>query len=104
MLCLQEVNGQEIPGAPRNLLALDALLAGTTYAAYQRVSTLTTAGEVFDERNLAILSRFPILSHRQIKHDLSPAPEYRRVTAIPPDAAAQVVTWERPLLLAPPST
>jgi exonuclease III len=32
ILCLQEVNGQEQPGQPRRLLALDRLLAGTGYA------------------------------------------------------------------------
>jgi endonuclease/exonuclease/phosphatase family metal-dependent hydrolase len=98
VLCLQEVNGQEQAGQPRALAALDALLADTDYAAFPRVSTLTQAGEVFDERNLVVLSRYPILSSRQLKHDLAPAPEYRRVTAKPPDAEAKMITWERPIL------
>ena len=33
VLCLQEVNGQEIEGEPRQLLALDELLSNTQYAA-----------------------------------------------------------------------
>jgi endonuclease/exonuclease/phosphatase family metal-dependent hydrolase len=98
VLCLQEVNGQEREGAPRSLVALDALLADTDYAAFPRVSTLTQAGEPYDERNLVVLSRYPILASRQLKHDRAPAPEYRRVTARPPDEAARMVTWERPIL------
>ena len=98
VLCLQEVNGQESEGAPRGLAALDALLADTEYAAFPRVSTLTQAGEPYDERNLVVLSRYPILASRQLKHDRAPAPEYRRVTARPPDDDAKMISWERPIL------
>lgn len=97
VLCLQEVNGQEREGRPRALAALDALLADTDYAAFPRVSTLTQAGEPFDRRNLVVLSRYPILASRQLKHDRAPAPEYRRVTARPPDEDARRITWERPI-------
>ena len=38
VLCLQEVHSQADPGGPR-LNALDALLAGTQYAAFNRVAT-----------------------------------------------------------------
>jgi endonuclease/exonuclease/phosphatase family metal-dependent hydrolase len=99
VLCLQEVNGQE-QGNVRTLAALDALVAGTAYQAFNRVSTTTTQGQPFDERNLVVLSRFPIAAHSQIKHDIVPRPAYRRVTAVPPDAAAIEITWERPILLA----
>ena len=97
VLCLQEVNGQERDGRPRALAALDALLADTDYAAFPRVSTLTQAGEPFDRRNLVVLSRYPILASRQLKHDRAPAPEYRRVTARPPDEGSRRITWERPI-------
>jgi predicted extracellular nuclease len=97
VLCLQEVNGQEAEDAPRALTALDALLADTDYAAFPRVSTLTQEGQPYDVRNLVVLSRYPILAGRQLKHDRAPAPEYRRVTARPPDEAAKMITWERPI-------
>ncbi len=98
VLCLQEVNGQETPGQPRRLLALDRLLEGTPYADYHRVSTLTQdEPQPFDERNLVILSRRPIVARRQYKHDLTPAPQYRQVTAQPP-RGPEAVTWERPIL------
>lgn len=97
VLCLQEVHGQERPGEPRALLALDALLADTDYAAFPRVTTLTTAGEPYDQRNLVVLSRYPVLASRQLKHERAPAPEYRRVTASPADPAAKKITWERPI-------
>jgi exonuclease III len=99
VLCLQEVNGQEQQGQPRQLLALDQLIANTGYAAFNRASTRTADGvQVYDERNLVVLSRFPIGAHQQIKHDIIPMPAYRKVTANPPENAADNVTWERPIL------
>ena len=99
ILCLQEVNGQEEIGQPRRLLALDRLLEGTDYAGFDRVSTKTMDGaQVYDKRNLVILSRYPITQHRQYKHDYAPPPSYRKVTAIPAEAEAEEVSWERPIL------
>jgi endonuclease/exonuclease/phosphatase family metal-dependent hydrolase len=99
ILCLQEVHGQEQAGAPRQLLALAQLLAGTDYAGYNLASTKTKDGtQVYDVRNLVILSRFPIADHKQIKHECVSAPAYRKVTAKPEEAAAEDVTWERPIL------
>lgn len=97
LICFQEVNGQEQPGQPRQLLALDKLLAGTQYSNFKRVSTMT-GNQVYDERNLVILSRFEILESKQ----QGPAnePLYRRITSDPPDAAANPVSWERPILYA----
>jgi endonuclease/exonuclease/phosphatase family metal-dependent hydrolase len=94
VICLQEVNGQEQPGQPRQLLALDKLLAGTPYAGFNRASTLT-GGQVYDERNLVILSRFEILESRQHKPDNQPS--YRRITAIPVETEARPISWERPI-------
>jgi endonuclease/exonuclease/phosphatase family metal-dependent hydrolase len=44
VLVLQEVNGQEEPGQPRRLPALERLLETTPYAGYHMVSTITTDG------------------------------------------------------------
>jgi predicted extracellular nuclease len=99
ILSLQEVNGQEEPGQPRRLLALAKLLANTRYAGYQQVSTMTEDGmQVYDERNLVILSRFEITEHHQYKHDFARAPRYQKVTAKPAESEAKEVTWERPIL------
>ena len=99
ILCLQEVNGQEELGQPRRLLALAKLLANTPYTGYHQVSTMTEDGtQVYDERNLVILSRFEILEHHQYKHDFAPAPRYQKVTATPAESEAREVTWERPIL------
>src|SRR5215468_9802035 len=61
VLCLQEVNGQHVPGqGGRSLLALDRLLAETPYANYARVSTSKATGRgLADVHNLVTLSRFP---------------------------------------------
>lgn len=101
ILCLQEVNGQEEPGQPRRLLALARLLAHTPYADYHQVSTMTEdRAQVYDERNLVILSRFEITEHQQYRHNFAPAPRYQKVTATPPEGEAREVTWERPILYA----
>jgi len=114
ILCLQEVNGQEEEGEPRRLLALKRLVEGTPYADYSIVSTKTKDGkQVYDERNLVILSRYEIVSHRQYKHEYAPAPRYRKVTERIGSSSgpgggeaekegeeeeAEKVTWERPIL------
>jgi endonuclease/exonuclease/phosphatase family metal-dependent hydrolase len=101
VLCLQEVNGQrEGPTAKRRgLIALDRLLADTPYAAYARAATASLSrGEPRDKHNLVILSRLPLLAHRQVRHDLVPPPAYRPVTALPPAEAPHAVEWDRPLL------
>jgi endonuclease/exonuclease/phosphatase family metal-dependent hydrolase len=101
LLCLQEANGQEQPGQPRQLLALKKLLEGTPYSSYHLASTMTEdKKQVFDERNLVILSRFPIIQYEQYKNKFAPAPLYQKVTADPPETEANKLTWERPILYA----
>ncbi len=101
ILCLQEVNGQEQAGQPRSLLALKKLLEETPYADVNMVSTKTVNNpDVYDERNLVVVSRFPIEKHKQYKHDSIDKPVYKRLTADPPEDEADDVTWERPFLYA----
>ena len=61
ILCLQEVNGQHVAGAPeRRLVALDMLLQGTCYEAYRRAATSGPSGRgVASVHNLVTLSRYP---------------------------------------------
>ena len=100
IICFQEVNGQEVEGEPRQLLALKKFLSGTNYEHYNIVSTKTADNyQVYDERNLVIASRFDIVSHHQYRNDKIEAPAYRKVTAIPAEEAKDV-DWERPILLA----
>lgn len=101
ILCLQEVHGQEVPGEPRRLLALNRLLENTQYVDYNQVSTMTADGaQVYDERNLVIISRFEIAEHSQYRHEHIPAPYYQKAMSIPPEDEAKRVTWERPILYA----
>jgi endonuclease/exonuclease/phosphatase family metal-dependent hydrolase len=95
--CFQEVNGQERPGQPRALLALDDLLAGTNLQGASVTSTGPAGGGVYDERNLAVVTHLPVTAH-QLRNDLVSEPLYTRLTAIPPDAAAVPVGVERPIL------
>lgn len=98
VVCFQEVNGQERPNQPRDLLALTELLAGTDLAGANIASTRARGGAVYDERNLVVVSRLPILSSRQIHNDIVDKPLYKRLTRVPPDAAAVEVPVERPIL------
>ncbi|MGE4280596.1 MAG: endonuclease/exonuclease/phosphatase family protein [Magnetospirillum sp.] len=101
ILCLQEVNAHTIDGkhGPRQPVGLDRLLEGTDYARYHRLISLNRGGRrSSDHHNLVILSRFPILSHGQLWHDLVPPPLIRPVTAMPSTEQAQAVEWDRPIL------
>jgi len=104
VLCLQEVNGQhppEDPRAPRRLLALERLLEGTPYEGFAQAATIGHDGVgVCDLHNLVILSRFPIAEREQLRHELVPPPSWRMITASPPAAEAEPVTWDRPILRA----
>ncbi len=97
ILCLQEVNAHGPHGRPRSLAALDRLLAGTAYAGYARAVTLNEAGDnLRDLHNLVILSRFPILRHRQVQHELVPPPAcaaLARKSAL--SGASWVAAWTR---------
>ncbi|NEP12965.1 MAG: endonuclease [Symploca sp. SIO2C1] len=99
ILCLQEIHGQEEEGQPRRLLALQQLLEETPYSDYYQASTVTQDGkQVYDKRNLVILSRFEIIEHEQFKHKYAKPPLYQKVTAIPEEEEAKQVSWERPIL------
>ena len=99
IICFQEIHGQETPGQPRQLLALNQLLQNTPYTAYNIVSTKTEDGtQVYDKRNLVIISHLNINDHNQYKHDYVPAPRYQKVMAIPPENEDKKITWERPIL------
>jgi endonuclease/exonuclease/phosphatase family metal-dependent hydrolase len=101
VLCLQEVHSQG-PAGNRTLAALDQLIAGTPYAGFHRATTLTTGGELYDERNLVFLSRFPIPAANVtiIRDSDGPRPSYQFATAVPPDTTSSPVQWERPILYA----
>jgi len=97
VLCLQEVNGQKVPGQKeRQLLALDRLLEGTRYRDYSRAIASAGRSGVADVHNIVTLSRFPIVSHREILHDFVPA---LGPIGVVRGAAPEEVRFDRPLLL-----
>jgi endonuclease/exonuclease/phosphatase family metal-dependent hydrolase len=100
VLCLQEVNGQHVPGVPeRRLLALDRLLAGTRYAGFARVATAGASRHgVASVHNLVTLSRYPIRRHRDVRHDYVEPPLHSFATGTSRGAAPQPVVFDRPLL------
>jgi exonuclease III len=104
VLCFQEVHGQETAGQPRKLLALEKLLANSAYSQFNIASTMTTNNEVYDKRNLVIVSRFPLSDVNQVKHEDIYEPLYRKVTAEPKETEAKKITWERPIFYAKATT
>jgi endonuclease/exonuclease/phosphatase family metal-dependent hydrolase len=102
ILCLQEVNGQRVPGeSGRRLLALERLLDGTRYAAFARAATAGVSGRgVAGLHNLVTLSRYPIRHHRDVRHDYVKPPLHSFATGTSRGAAPQPVAFDRPLLLA----
>ncbi len=97
LVCFQEVHGQERPGQPRALLALQQLLAGTNLEAADLRSTKPQSEAVYDKRNLVVASTLPILDHEQLMNDLVEKPVYRKLTAEPPEEAKPIGV-ERPIL------
>jgi len=101
VLCLQEVNGQRRAAhGPRDLAALDALVADTGYAGFARIATTGPGGGAADVHNLVILSRFPVTAWRQLRNDLVPAPRVATIAARPDGAREEALAWDRPLLVA----
>jgi endonuclease/exonuclease/phosphatase family metal-dependent hydrolase len=100
ILCLQEVNGQKAGHGPRRLAALDRLLHGTPYAAFERaVGGRPDDGAIADKHNLVTLSRHPIRDRRAPWHARVPPLTYRPGTAAPPAAHDQAVRFDRPVLV-----
>jgi endonuclease/exonuclease/phosphatase family metal-dependent hydrolase len=102
VLCLQEVNGQRVAGAPeRRLVALDRLLQGTRYETYDRAATTGPSGRgVASVHNLVTLSRFPIRRHREVRHDRVTPLLHRFATGSAKGGEPQPVSFDRPLLIA----
>jgi endonuclease/exonuclease/phosphatase family metal-dependent hydrolase len=101
ILCLQEVNGQHVPGASeRRLVALDRLLQGTRYEAYERAATSGPSGRgVASVHNLVTLSRFPIRQQREVRHaHVQPLP-HSYLTGTAKGTGPQTIGFDRPLLL-----
>jgi len=97
IICFQEVHSQGSADT-RTLEALEQLLNNTPYAGFNRKTTLTTSGQLYDQRNLVTLSRFPIVSTQIIRDSAGPRPSYQMATANPSDTTANPVQWERPIL------
>lgn len=102
ILCLQEVNSQHSAGSQDRLLtALDRLLDGTPYAAFNRAASTAPNGHgPADVHNLVTLSRWPIRTSRSVRHELIPPIRYSPVTATPAtDSDGEDIAFDRPILL-----
>lgn len=101
IVCLQEIDGQRGACGRRSLAALDALIAGTPYAGFHRLTTLSRShAGPRDKHNLVVLSRLAFADSRQILHDFVAPPLHRPVGADGAAGEARAVEWDRPLLYA----
>lgn len=100
IICFQEVNGQNPPGQPRTLAALAELLDGTTLedAFVEPTKTDDGQGEVFEERNLVVVTRHEVTHREQLRNKLVDPPMYQLLTAIPPATEPKAIRVERPIL------
>lgn len=94
----QEVNGQKRPGERRTLAALRELLAGTNLEGATLITSKPTDDDAYPERNLVVATHLPVLGYQQLRNTLVEQPRYKRLTAIPPDAAPIDIAIERPIL------
>jgi endonuclease/exonuclease/phosphatase family metal-dependent hydrolase len=97
IVCLQEIHSQGPAGA-RRMDALDRLLESTRYAGFQRESTRTTGGDLYDQRNLVTLSRLAFVGTEIVRDGDGPRPKYQMATAEPADVTLNFLEWERPML------
>jgi len=102
VLCLQEVNAQKTAEHQgRRFLALDHLFAGGPYEGFHRATSVRPETHwPADVHNLVIASRWPIIDHRQLFHDI--VAKWRWT---PPSEGSESqepieVSWDRPLLYA----
>ncbi len=101
ILCLQEVDAQPRNRSPRTPRALLRLIDRTGYAGFHLACSEAQPGHgPMDRHNLAVLSRFPILQQRSLRHALVPPPvhglpvEAGVAAGKPPPGAA---AWDRPI-------
>lgn len=94
VLCLQEVNGQRQAGdKKRRLSALAALIAGTPYESFASAAPAS----VRDRHNLVVLSRFPVIAQRAVRHQWV-GPLAWRAPGQDRASSASAVEWDRPLV------
>lgn len=91
ILMLEEIN---------KISALTDLLKGTEYEGYNQVYTKTEDGKPYDDRNLVIISKWPIEETKQLRNKLVDPPKWQKIMEKPPSTEAKKVFWERPILYA----
>ncbi|MEM6966097.1 MAG: endonuclease/exonuclease/phosphatase family protein [Bacteroidota bacterium] len=100
IICFQEINGQEVDGQPRDILALQKLLKDTMYENYHMISTKISNGvDVYNKRNLVVVSKFPFEGEpEQIRNKFVDPITFNYVTDTGADSDEDKdVKWERPL-------
>ncbi len=101
VLCLQEVDAQPRNRSPRRLRALQSLIETTSYAGFDLACSESEPGHgPMDKHNLVVLSRFPVLQQRSLRHALVPPPAH----GLPIEAGTAMgktpsgaVAWDRPI-------
>lgn len=95
ILCLQEVNAEK-EGGVRRASDLERLLEGTSYAKHDVVVSALDGGPS-DVHNLAVATRLPVIAAESVRHRLVEPLAFRRKSAMPPEAAAVPLEFDRPI-------
>jgi endonuclease/exonuclease/phosphatase family metal-dependent hydrolase len=97
VLCLQEIDAPKV-GATRRAVNLERLLEDTPYAEHSLIVSSGPSGiGAADVHNLAVLTRLRVIDEHTIRHTFVEPLRFHRRTAVPPDADAVPLTWDRPL-------
>jgi endonuclease/exonuclease/phosphatase family metal-dependent hydrolase len=97
VLCLQEIDARKVGGA-RRAVDLERLLTDTFYVKHSLIVSSGPSGTgPADVHNLAVVTRLPVIEERTIRHTFVEPLRFRRHTAVPPDADAVPLLWDRPL-------
>lgn len=101
VLCLQEVDAQPRNRSPRRLRALQRLIETTDYAGFHLAGSEAEPGHgPADRHNLVVLSRFPVLQQRSLRHALVPPPAHGlpiEADTASGKAPAGGAVWDRPI-------
>jgi endonuclease/exonuclease/phosphatase family metal-dependent hydrolase len=97
VLSLQEIDAPKV-GGTRRAVNLERLLEDTPYAEHSLIVSSGPSGiGAADVHNLAVLTRLRVIDEHTIRHTFVEPLRFHRRTAVPPDADAVPLTWDRPL-------
>jgi len=85
-------------GTTTGIIGPQRLLEGTNLEGANLTSTKPQDNDVYDVRNIVVATHHTVVQREQLMNNLVDEPLDKRLTALPPDATAQPIGIERPVL------